>query len=453
MLLRAAATDVQGIFGDEQATAVARRAYRFCVAHHLDMSGIKEPSSLFYIQEETTVAFKIVAGCLKACEFRIGVRSLEQKTQQAALSTTSPPNGSTPLPPTATELVGSPSPFARLVQQQAAQRKRDAEAQAAWDEGVRRLREFRAFWSGAWERLLSNFDTNDKYRLVDANAAGAALAEVGALMNRLGEVRSDMHDCPATDRLGTLAESDQWRGVSPQTAAAILCEAARGIGVDELARMLVHAEGDPALRSAFGWLEFYRDRLLSQPGRTHPIGFIETTEALPVVECHLNDIRFAELWLCGLPPRKDLIARAVEELRALAPESANAINEEPEPAGHVPTQGNESRDEQGEGAAETETAAIEEGQDTGTQPQLTTRQADILCALLRLNATGQTRRVSREDVAQEINRTWDETKVARDFRYLSRLSYTDSQTGPDGGVWLSPKGRQRAEELQAEEGN
>jgi hypothetical protein len=332
MLLRAAATDVQGIFGDEQATAVARRAYRFCVAHHLDMSGIKEPSSLFYILEETTAAFKIVAGCLKACEFRIGVLSLEQKTQQAALSTASPPNGPIPLPPVATESVGSPSPFARLVQQQAAQRKRDAEAQAAWDEGVRRLQEFRALWGRAWERLLSNFDTNDKYRLVDANAAGTALAEVGALMNRLGEVRSDMRDCPATDRLRTLAESDQWRGDSPQTAAAILYEAAREIGADDLARVLTHAEGDPGLRPAFGWLEFYRDRLLSQPGRTHPSGFIDTAEALPVVECHRDDIRFAELWLCGLPPRADLIQRAAEELQAMLPAPANATDEEPEPA-------------------------------------------------------------------------------------------------------------------------
>ncbi|MCI0701527.1 MAG: hypothetical protein L0241_10635, partial [Planctomycetia bacterium] len=156
-------------------------------------------------------------------------------------------------------------------------------------------------WAGAWSRLLNAFDTSAEYSLTDARTAASALAEVGALLNRLEEVREDMQHHTAAHRLQRLCDYKCWWDRGAPTAAALLLEAARGVRADDLARMLRHTDADPTLRVAFGWLEFYRDRLLSPPSKQHPAGFRETLETVPAVQGHVDDLHFCEQQLTGRP--------------------------------------------------------------------------------------------------------------------------------------------------------
>jgi hypothetical protein len=247
---------------------------------------------------------------------------------------------------TTTDPAGSTSPFSQILQEEAERRQREALASAERAERLRQFEEFRAAWSGAWFRLLSNFDTTARYRLTDADAAGTALAEVGALLNRLSEARTDMRSDPAARRLQRLCDYERWYWRGGQTAAALLLEAARGATAEELAGMLRQAEGDENLRAGFGWLEFYRDRLLSPPTKRHPAGFDEIAEAMPAVQCHVDDINFAEQELTGCRPVSTPLLPSASEA------GERALDESPERARLSPSaenNGAEATDTQGKG--------------------------------------------------------------------------------------------------------
>jgi hypothetical protein len=78
---------------------------------------------------------------------------------------------------------------------------------------------------------------------------------------------------------------------------------------------------------------------------------------------------------------------------------------------------------------------------------LSQEHQDILTALLALAATGETRRVRRAVVVQHINRRRSVHDFAHKFADLRGWKLTDSRGGSNGGVWLTPAGRRRAEEL------
>jgi hypothetical protein len=221
---------------------------------------------------------------------------LESLQRQA----TDAPTPVTPGTATTTDAARSPSPFARLLQEEAERREREATEKVRVQELRRRLNEFRTCWLGAWGRLMNCFDIKAAYVLTDADAAGQALAEIGSLMNRLGQVREDMQQRPASQRFQSLCEDSDWWGRGAPTAATLLCEATRGTSADALAGMLRRTEADANLRAAFGWLEFFRDRLFPQEGKEHPSGFLITDEALPAVTCRVEDIDRANWYLSWL---------------------------------------------------------------------------------------------------------------------------------------------------------
>lgn len=225
--------------------------------------------------------------------------ALVREAEPTANDTPPLPTDPYPATPAMTTPHDSPSPFARLVQSEAERRQCEAVASAEHAERMRCLQAFRACWNGAWSRLLNAFDAPAQYRLTDAEAAASALAEVGALLVRLAEVRTEMQNDTAAARLESNCDHRGWWGRGAPTAAALLLEAVRGASAPDLTRMLARAEADESLRVAFGWLEFYRDRFLPQPGTRNRAGFLETAEAMPAVQYHVDDLRFAEAQLTG----------------------------------------------------------------------------------------------------------------------------------------------------------
>lgn len=181
-----------------------------------------------------------------------------------------------------------------------------AEAEAARKarhaDGVRLEAEFRS----AWRRLLKCFDAKKGHRLVDANVAGSALAGVGAILGRLGDVRTDMTHYTAEARLRTLAESEDWDRPRPgappaagRVAVLLLLEAARGATAADLTAELRRVEASGG-RGAFAWLPFYRDRLL-------PEGEQRATPAGAAVK----DVLLVERALAGWGPPEDRRALGV----------------------------------------------------------------------------------------------------------------------------------------------
>jgi hypothetical protein len=190
----------------------------------------------------------------------------------------------------------SASPFAQLIQEHDDRERCDAEYREQAAERLRVFAEFRAEWDAAWARFLSALDSDNQFQLVNGDHAGIALAGIGAMVNRLGEMRFDYEARPAVERLKTLCEYKNWRYDGPRVGATLLWEAARGATASELAAILQQTNERTSLRTGFGWLEYYRDRLLSPPDREsslHP-GLRETQEAMPRVTANGDDFRFAE---------------------------------------------------------------------------------------------------------------------------------------------------------------
>lgn len=87
--------------------------------------------------------------------------------------------------------------------------------------------------------------------------------------------------------------------------------------------------------------------------------------------------------------------------------------------------------------------------DNPTSPYLSTKAIDILATLLTRRAFTAAARVSRPAVVKAINRMHDLDGYRRAFDDLRQLSYTAAAGGRDGGLWLTPAGRRRADAEQA----
>jgi hypothetical protein len=81
------------------------------------------------------------------------------------------------------------------------------------------------------------------------------------------------------------------------------------------------------------------------------------------------------------------------------------------------------------------------------QPRLTERRKLMLIEMLALGAIGNRKKVNRGDVVDRIDKGKTAEDFARDFGALKQLGLTNSEAGPDGGVWLTAQGKAAAEEL------
>lgn len=84
------------------------------------------------------------------------------------------------------------------------------------------------------------------------------------------------------------------------------------------------------------------------------------------------------------------------------------------------------------------------------EPKLSDRQKLILTEMLAMNAVGSRKKTTRNGVVQRMDKKKTGADYARDFGALKEANYTDSDAGPDGGVWLTGKGKAKAEELKEE---
>lgn len=104
-------------------------------------------------------------------------------------------------------------------------------------------------------------------------------------------------------------------------------------------------------------------------------------------------------------------------------------------------------------AKTTPDADWKEAQDPAARKQkqsLSERQKLILTEMLTAGAVGNTKKTTRNEVVRRIDKKKTGADFARDFGALKEANYTDSDTGPDGGVWLTGKGKTKAEELKKE---
>jgi hypothetical protein len=77
--------------------------------------------------------------------------------------------------------------------------------------------------------------------------------------------------------------------------------------------------------------------------------------------------------------------------------------------------------------------------------ELTDRRRSILETMLEHEITSERRRKSRADIVELINRTHKAQTYNRDFAALVRGGYLCSLKGPEGGVWMTPRGKAEAE--------
>jgi hypothetical protein len=83
-------------------------------------------------------------------------------------------------------------------------------------------------------------------------------------------------------------------------------------------------------------------------------------------------------------------------------------------------------------------------------PRLSDRQELILREMLALGAVGSRKKTNRAVVVQRIDKKKTAADFARDFGVLRDAKYTNSEAGPDGGVWLTGLGKSKAETLENE---
>lgn len=85
--------------------------------------------------------------------------------------------------------------------------------------------------------------------------------------------------------------------------------------------------------------------------------------------------------------------------------------------------------------------------------RLREREKWILVELHELGAVCESRRQRRNDVAPRVDGNLSGPDLARYVRPLKAQGYVDTLAGPEGGLWLTPKGRSKAEQLKAGNGN
>jgi hypothetical protein len=107
-------------------------------------------------------------------------------------------------------------------------------------------------------------------------------------------------------------------------------------------------------------------------------------------------------------------------------------------------------DEQGSVSA-THLASASPGCDRGTTepaegtPRLSVRKEQILEEMLNLRAFDRGSRVTRQTIVERVNPKHHVPSYRRAFDGLSSIGYTQGEPGADGGIWLTPEGRDRAE--------
>jgi hypothetical protein len=103
-------------------------------------------------------------------------------------------------------------------------------------------------------------------------------------------------------------------------------------------------------------------------------------------------------------------------------------------------------------------AAADAATDTGGTGQgptavsrLSARQRRILRYLRDQNATSERSALTRECVVKEgFHQRWEPANWKYDFSGLRKLDLTAHKTGPNGGIWLTPVGREVAARLPTE---
>jgi hypothetical protein len=90
----------------------------------------------------------------------------------------------------------------------------------------------------------------------------------------------------------------------------------------------------------------------------------------------------------------------------------------------------------------------EDGEDAAIPAELTDRQQEILVALLRLNAVGEHRRVSRAKASRKADSSTPVSTYNRPIATLADHGLIRSKKGPTGGIWLTPEGETVAKSLQ-----
>jgi hypothetical protein len=92
----------------------------------------------------------------------------------------------------------------------------------------------------------------------------------------------------------------------------------------------------------------------------------------------------------------------------------------------------------------------EPGQGTGedSKRRLSPRQESIMETMLAKGAVDRDRRISRALIVQAINPKHKVSSYRRAFDGLADARYTEGEPGAEGGIWLTPAGRERAEEVK-----
>jgi hypothetical protein len=93
-------------------------------------------------------------------------------------------------------------------------------------------------------------------------------------------------------------------------------------------------------------------------------------------------------------------------------------------------------------------AAVNQAANPPTAPKLTERQECMLVVMLNMKAVGNSQKINRSDVVDRIDKRKIASDFARDFGALKRKGFTDSEAGPEGGVWLTDEGKRKAEEVK-----
>jgi hypothetical protein len=102
---------------------------------------------------------------------------------------------------------------------------------------------------------------------------------------------------------------------------------------------------------------------------------------------------------------------------------------------------------QAEGANGAVVGTIETAQAEASEPRLTDRCILILEAMLANEITSERRRKSRRQIVQLVNRWHRCASYNRAFAELVRCGYLQSLSGPTGGIWMTPRGKEAAKHL------
>ncbi len=83
-----------------------------------------------------------------------------------------------------------------------------------------------------------------------------------------------------------------------------------------------------------------------------------------------------------------------------------------------------------------------------SNPKLTTRQENVLETMLDKGAVDRDSRIPRPRIVESISPTDQASSYRRAFDGLADAGYTQGEPGAEGGIWLTPAGRDLAEEVK-----